>query len=88
MTTNYCQKHKEKLPKEARQNPSEEEKDKMSRKTWENYQNLTEEEKEKKLQYHRNNKKVIRIFLRKKKKKLSQYKRNYYISHKNCLAAL
>ena len=37
MATNYYQKHKEKLRKEAR----------------ERYQNLSQEEKQKKLQYHR-----------------------------------
>ena len=51
MTTNYYQKHKEKLRKEARercQNLSEEEKDKKRKQIRERYQNFNKEEKEKK----------------------------------------
>ena len=87
MTSNYYQKHKEKLPKEAPQNLSEEEKGKMSRKTWKRYQNLTEEEKEKTLHYHRECNKNLS---EEQKKKVGQYRRNYYIYHikNNSLAAL
>ena len=51
MTTNYYQKHKEKLRKEARercQNLSQEEKDKKRKQIRERYQNFNKEEKEKK----------------------------------------
>ena len=50
ITTNYYQKRKEKLRKEAReryQNLSEEEKEKKQKKDWDRYQNLSEEKKEK-----------------------------------------
>ena len=50
MTTNYYEKHKEKLRKEAHEryhDHSEEEKDKMRKKARERYQIFTEEEKEK-----------------------------------------
>ena len=75
MVNNYYQKHKERLRKEAR----------------ERYQNLSEEEKikgEKRLE------KDIKMLLMKKKKKnhqyyleskkkLPDYRREYYLTHKN-----
>ena len=76
MVNNYYQKHKERLRKEAReryQNLSEEEKDKRRKKTRERYQNFTDEEKEKKKhQYYLES-----------KKKLPDYRREYYLTHKN-----
>ena len=74
MINNYYQKHKERLPKEARetnQNVSEEEKDKRRKKARERYQNFTEEEKAKRPQYYLE-----------RKKKLPDYRRNYYLAHK------
>ena len=71
MTTIWFQKHKEKIQKEASewyQNLSDEEKDKRRKKAWERHQNLTKGE----------TKGVIRIFLR----KLTEYKRNYYLTNK------
>ena len=50
MTNNYCQKHKERLQKEAQEkywNLSEKGKSKRQKKAWERYQNVTKKEKEK-----------------------------------------
>ena len=78
MTTNYHQKHKEKLWKEAReryQNLSQQKKIKGEKKQ-ERYQNLTEEEK--KLQYHCERNKNL---TGNQKKKVVEYRINYYIRH-------
>ena len=63
MINNYYQKHKERLPTEAReryQNLSEEAKDIRHEKVREGYQNFTEEEKEKRRQYYQERKKKLR----------------------------
>ena len=54
MTTNYCQKHKENLWKEAReryQNLSEEEKGKMCQYHRKRNKNLSEEQKQKRVEH-------------------------------------
>ena len=70
---NKCQKHKERLLKEANeryQDFSAEEKDERLRKAQERYQNFTREKK-KRGQYYQEH-----------KKKLPDYRRNYYLAHK------
>ena len=79
MTTNYYHKHKEKPQNDAReryQNLSEEEKYKRRKKARERYQNFTEEEKEKK-----RNKNLSE----EQKNKLAEYRRNYYLTHREQL---
>ena len=74
MVNNYYQKHKERLPKEARetnQNISGEEKDERRKKARERYQHFTEKEKEKRHQYYLE-----------RKKKLPSYRRSHYLAHK------
>ena len=74
MTSNYYQKHKEKLRKEAReryQNVSEKGKDKRQKKAGDRYQNLSEEERE----CNKNNSEE-------EKEKEVKYMRNYYLAHK------
>ena len=68
ITNNYCQKHKERLRKKARekyQNLSEVERDIRQKKVRERYQSFTEEENEQNFSIIVN---VIRIFLRNKKR--------------------
>ena len=76
MVNNYCQKHQEQLPKEARkkyQNLSEEEKEQRWKKAWDRYQDLFEEEK--KHQYHHEcNKNLF------DKQKQVEYMKNYYLT--------
>ena len=70
MTSNYYQKHKENLRKEARercQNLSEEEKDKKCQYHREREKNLSEEEKEKKVEY------MINSYLAHKKELFNQF---------------
>ena len=75
MTSNYYQKHKEKLQNEALetyQNLPEDEKDKKQKKAQERYQTFTEEEKEKMC-----NKNLSE----EQKQKLVEYRINYYLIH-------
>ena len=82
MVNNYhfYQKHKERLQKEAcerYQNLSEKEKDKKRKMAQERYRHFIKEGKEKRHQYYLEC-----------KNKLSDYRRNYYLTHKKYLLGL
>ena len=82
ITSNYYEKHKEKLQKETwerYQNLSKDKKENRQKKTWERYQNLTEGEKEKMHQYHYKHNKNLS---KEQKQKQVDYMRNYYLEYK------